>query len=670
MGFLAPWALLALPLIGLIVALYLLRFRRPSAPVGSLHLWQSLVRDREANSLWQKLRVSTLLILQVLAMLALVLALARPWARSAGASKQNAVIVVDVSASMAATDGVAHGHSTRLSVAVQQARDVVDSLSDGSTASLISSDVHAVVLVPPSESKARLRAALDSLQVRPSATDMSEAMQLASIIAAQHPPSTVWVYSDGVFPAVTGSGSATPAGVRFVPVGTGGSNQGITSLLVGQTAGRLSLFAQVTNSDNLTASRRLDLSVDDAPWNARTVVLGPGETQQVTVDDVPTAARVIQARLAGIDDLEMDDTASTVNRSSIPANVLLVSGGNRFLELAAGLLPNVTLYKVAPADYNSADVIEGAAPDLTIFDSDVLTSTLQKLPSGSILFVGPQASTPLFEVKGVVTSPQPVFSVLEVDTSAGGTSAGERDPLLRFVDLSALHVAKAWAVSAPPWAHVVLGSDKGPLIVAGRETGRRVAVLAFDLHDSDLTLQTAYPLLMRNLIAYLLPDPTGGVPVASQPEAPVSVGAAGKDVSKIVVEDPAGNQWTYPLTGGADHVLYPETGQLGVYYITQYAGSAVVAQEAFVVNLAARDESMIRPNLSPGLPAGIVNSGSTVPVAAANTGEKREVWPLVALAGFGVLLIEWLFAQRMAVRRALVERRARRALRKLEHPQG
>lgn len=670
MGLLAPWGLLALPLIGLVVALYLLRFRRPSAPVGSLHLWQSLVRDREANSLWQRLRVSTLLMLQVLAMLALVLALARPWAPSGGASGENAVIVVDVSASMAVTDGVAHGHGTRLSVAVQQARDLVDNLPDGATASLISSDAHAVVLVPPSESKARLRAALDSLQARPAATDMSEAMQLATVIAAQHPPSTVWVFSDGVFPAVTGSEATTPARVRFVPVGVGGSNQGITALSVGQRAGRLSLFAQVSNSDNLTASRRLDLSVDDAPWNARTVVLGPGETQQVVVDDVPLAARVIQARLAGIDDLEMDNTAWTVNRNSVPSNVLLVSGGNKFLELAAGILPNVTLYKVAPADYDPADVIAGAPPDLTIFDSDVLSSTLQKLPSGSILFVGPQASTPLFEVKGVVASPQPLLPALVDGSSAGGNGAEGRDPLLRFVDLSALHVAKAWSVSAPQWAHVVFGSDKGPLILAGQESGRRVAVLAFDLHDSDLPLQTAYPLLMRNLISYLLPDPTGGVPAASPPGAPVSVGAAGKAVSKIVVEDPAGKQWTYPMAPGTDHVLFPETGQLGVYYITQYAGSDVEAQEAFAVNLAARDESMIQPNLSPTLPTGVSNGSLATPVAAANIGEKREIWPLVALAGFGVLLLEWLFAQRMAVRRALVERRARRALHKLERPQG
>ena len=102
MGFLAPLGLAALPLLGIILALYLLKLRRPQAPVASLHLWGSLTRDREANSLWQRLRVSALLLLQLLALLLLVLALARPWLPSTERIGQHAIIVVDVSASMSA----------------------------------------------------------------------------------------------------------------------------------------------------------------------------------------------------------------------------------------------------------------------------------------------------------------------------------------------------------------------------------------------------------------------------------------------------------------------------------------------------------------------------------------------------------------------------------------
>src|SRR5215210_99347 len=163
MGLLVPLALAALPLIGAIIALYLLKLRRPVAPVASLHLWDSLTRDREANTLWQRLRVSTLLILQVLALLALILALARPWAPSAEPLGQNVIIVVDVSASMGAKDAGDGERQTRLQAAQERAKSVVDALQQGGTAALIAADDHATLLVPSTEDKARLRDAIGKL---------------------------------------------------------------------------------------------------------------------------------------------------------------------------------------------------------------------------------------------------------------------------------------------------------------------------------------------------------------------------------------------------------------------------------------------------------------------------------------------------------------------------
>src|SRR6266550_1689157 len=126
LGLFAPLALLALPLLGLVIALYLLKLRRPSAPVASLHLWGSITRDREANSLWQRLRVSILLLLQVVILLALILALARPWVPSREPIGQNVVIVMDVSASMASRDDP--GGPTRLQNAQAKAKQIIDNM--------------------------------------------------------------------------------------------------------------------------------------------------------------------------------------------------------------------------------------------------------------------------------------------------------------------------------------------------------------------------------------------------------------------------------------------------------------------------------------------------------------------------------------------------------------
>ena len=662
MGLIQPLALLALPLLGVIVALYLLRFRRPSAPIGSLHLWDALTRDREANSLWQRLQLSALMLLQLVIMLALIIAIARPWVPSETSAGQNAIIIVDTSASMAALDGAEGRRISRLDAALEKSRSLIDDLPQGATAALLTSDEHGAIVVPPTEDKSRLRDALARLKPQPTGTDLSEAWQLASVLAQRQANSTIWVMSDGIFPALGENADPAPAAVQYFPVGGEASNQAITTISVNQGAGNLGLFVQILNSDNLTVTRRLDLLVDDAPWNARTVTLGPGEIQEIVVEDVPIDGRVVTAHLAGVDDLEVDDTAWTVNRASAPANVLMVTPGNRFLELALALLPNVNLYKVTPAEYDPPATLDGVPFDLTVLDAGVVTPTRTQLPAGNLLILEPNASTDLFNVQGEIVAPQPSFSLLD---SGGLASAGDnagRDPLLRFVDLSGLHVAQAANITTPDWGRVVLGSDKGPLVIVGEPQGRKVGLVAFDLQQTDLPVQTAFPLLIRNMITFLLPDPTGGVPVSVAPRSIVEVEGATHSVDKVLVEDPAGKEWTYPLDAESRRVAFGETAQTGVYYVTQYAGDEIVAQEAFVVNLGSRYESVVRPNPQPGLPEGIAPTAG----ATSQVGDpfRRELWPYVAIAGFLVLLLEWFISQRVTIRRAFTEWRTRRALRR------
>jgi hypothetical protein len=129
------------------------------------------------------------------------------------------------------------------------------------------------------------------------------------------------------------------------------------------------------------------------------------------------------------------------------------------------------------------------------------------------------------------------------------------------------------------------------------------------------------------------------------------------EVSRIVVEDPDAVEHDFARLPDQTSVAFGDTSQAGVYYVSQYAGDDIAAQEAFTVNLFARDETVTPPNALPGLPAGQVVS------AAEPTTERRELWPWVATVGFLLLMGEWLYSQRIVVRRALLERRARKAIR-------
>ena len=84
MSFLSP---LAFALIGLtlpLVLLYFLKVRRRERQVPSLLLWDAVKRDREASAFFQRLQRDPLIILQILALIALATALARPSIDDAG----------------------------------------------------------------------------------------------------------------------------------------------------------------------------------------------------------------------------------------------------------------------------------------------------------------------------------------------------------------------------------------------------------------------------------------------------------------------------------------------------------------------------------------------------------------------------------------------------------
>jgi hypothetical protein len=71
------WALLAM-VPPAIVALYFLKLRREPLAVPSTYLWSRAIEDLHVNSLWQRLRQSLLLFLQLLLIGLLAFTLLRP----------------------------------------------------------------------------------------------------------------------------------------------------------------------------------------------------------------------------------------------------------------------------------------------------------------------------------------------------------------------------------------------------------------------------------------------------------------------------------------------------------------------------------------------------------------------------------------------------------------
>src|SRR3954452_10554143 len=117
-----------------IIALYFLKLRRLPLEVPSTYLWARTIEDLHVNSLWQRLRQSLLLLLQLLLNALIALTLLRPgWSGSKLIGKRF-VFLIDTSASMAATDVA----PSRLDQAKRQAVELVNQMEGDSAAMVIS----------------------------------------------------------------------------------------------------------------------------------------------------------------------------------------------------------------------------------------------------------------------------------------------------------------------------------------------------------------------------------------------------------------------------------------------------------------------------------------------------------------------------------------------------
>ena len=228
MPFTTPLALLGLLFIPAVIAMYLLKLRRDEAVVPSTLLWTRLVADVEANAPWQKLRRSLLLLLQLLLVVILALLAARPFLERPAGLARDIVLVMDTSASMAATDVA----PDRLTAAKQAAIEALQDLPTGGKVSVIAADRSARIVVnestrpepgPPGDRGAS--------RSRQRSGDLGDALELASKLAARS--------GDAAGPRRDRRGAgdrarpaAVDAPVKVLPVGRDRKNQAIVALAV------------------------------------------------------------------------------------------------------------------------------------------------------------------------------------------------------------------------------------------------------------------------------------------------------------------------------------------------------------------------------------------------------------------------------------------------------
>ena len=594
-----PLALLGLLFIPAVLAMYMLKLRRDERVVPSTLLWTRLLADVEANAPWQRLRRSLLLLLQILLVVILAVLAARPFLERPAGLARDVVLVMDTSASMAATDVTPN----RLEAAKTAALDALRELPTGGRVSVIAAAATARIVVNETTDLGRFRQALADLAPTSTTGDLGDALELAGKLAKRSGDAQILVATDGAL--ATPPTSKVDAPIKVLAVGRDRKNQAIVALAVRTAPSSVtrSVFASMANLDVESATRRLEVWGDGRLLEVRDILLDPQARSDVVIDDVPRDVTSLELRLVGADPavtaapdhLALDDRAWAVIPPDRPRLVLVVGPGDPYLETALSYLPNVELYGVTPDEYGAATERKDGRPwDLVIFEGN-LPATLPRTP---ILAIAPPTSGPLGDVAA------------ETLKNPGIGSLDPAEPILRYVDLSTTHIAEARKLTLPDWARTVIpGPGGSPLLYSGTRAGLPTAVLAFEPRRSDLPLQVAFPVLIANLAGELLGGSSAPTE-AVQPATPVSL-AIPPGATGLAVTRPDGSiAELVPGTADAASVTFAATDLPGIYTVTPHlAASASAAPSGMGAAPSAR------PIATPGASAS--GSGASAPASTA-----------------------------------------------------
>ncbi|MDF2837829.1 MAG: aerotolerance regulator, partial [Paenibacillus sp.] len=191
----SAWFAAALPVIAL---MYILKKKYTDTLVPSHMLWNRLLKEQEANRPWQRLRSRWLMLLQLLAALAAVLALMQPvWLRPA-VSDGHAVLLIDRSGSMSAAydEGGADSRS-RLETVIGLASDWLGEQPRDRPVSLVVAGAEPEVLAAREHDHDVLRERLNAIVPYYGRSDHAAALSFADSLHGGETDGVTYVLTDG-----------------------------------------------------------------------------------------------------------------------------------------------------------------------------------------------------------------------------------------------------------------------------------------------------------------------------------------------------------------------------------------------------------------------------------------------------------------------------------------
>lgn len=648
------WAALALG--GLAVVAYILKMRRRRFEVPFSTLWQRVLRERDATSLWRRFRrwLSLLLTLAILGLT--LLAATGPRLGGPDTAAKNVVILLDASASMKTVDAGDDHDRARIAVAKDEVQRLLGAMGSGDSVMVMTMDGQTAPLTRFESDTPRLARMVGGVEATDTRANLRQALTAAADALRGRKNPMIILVGDGAYDKATLDSVSWKKGnkldsidlagidVRYLPVGQTGDNVGIVAFNARRfTTDKTSyqVYIEVQNFGAKPARRKLVLYNGDLATDARTIQLGPGEKLRQIYSRGGGEDSVLRASLeqerdpahAGAslhDAFALDDTAWALLPARRKQHVLLVTRDNLYLEGAMLVYDNIEVDKLTPEEYDKA-MSAGRLPTYQAVVFDDVTPAALPPPPTNLMYFHPEGPSSPLPIRGHITHPHI-------------TQVNDSHPVTRYLVMSDVNFddSDVFSLDRDKGQVALAQAVRSPVMAAVRGKDRKIVVCGFSLGGTDLVLRVAFPLLLVNTLDWFAADQADLITTyttGTRVRVPMD-GVVG--ASEVAVRAPGGKVSHAPLSGG-QVTFY--ASEVGIHTLTARADGRVLAEEPLAANLSSPAESAIAPV------ATLEMGGQSLARPAGLTASHRQaLWLYLVLLVLLLLGVEWVtFHRRVTV---------------------
>ena len=547
MSFLYPLGLLGLIGIPILILVYVIKSKYTEQTVASTYLWTLSERFLKRKRRPSPLAGIISLILQILAVTLISLAIAHPIITVPDSANEYCFIL-DASGSMRTDAGLVPEEGeepvamTRFEAAKAAIREKIDRAIDGSIFTLVYAGDNTAVIYERTEDKEQALLLLDELRPAYNTLDLTDAIGIAQGYFNENTSLKTVL--------VTDSDYETAHNIEVVNIANRVDNyslSGIGHTHLGDTLTVTGLLTSFESDRDLTLSIHLDGA--ETPAETKTVPVKAGEPTPFSLSAETKSFSSVKIRIAETDAQPLDNEFIIHNVTSENSyNTLLVSERPFFLESVLRSQLDANIDVMTPEEYDGR-----VGYGLYVFDTVVpLDMTLPT--DGTVWMVNVNGN-----VEGSGYTVQGDVSLAKAELLTPSTSSSSAtQTLLEGMNGKEIYVTRYVKCGFYRNFTTLLSYKGSPVVFAGvTEFGNREAVIAFDLHDSNLPLLYDYTVLIRNLLAFSFPDMIDRTTYECGELATVNVIT---NCESIRVETPSGDVTYLDTDGASDSFRLTEVG--------------------------------------------------------------------------------------------------------------